>query len=163
MKIAWFKVTWLEKFILNNLPVGGEVQIMRFSRLKLGPKLKGRERPPWKLSWATFFFLRQVFFFLSALDPWYLGQNKVSTVAPLYALLRIRNRAKTKDTNFVQKSFNPEARLPRFDSSFFSFFLFHFIIIIYLFILINFFDFFFIFSFFWFFDFLFFLDCVCPN
>ena len=56
MKITRFKATWLENFILNNLPACGEVQIMTFSRSKLSPKLKGRKRPPWKPSWATFLF-----------------------------------------------------------------------------------------------------------
>ena len=32
--------------ILNNLPAGGEVQIMTFSNSKIGSKLKGRKRPP---------------------------------------------------------------------------------------------------------------------
>ena len=57
--------TWLENLILNSLPAGGEVQIMTFSRSKIGPKLKGRKQPPRKSSWTTFllfaisFFLRQ--------------------------------------------------------------------------------------------------------
>ena len=141
---------------------------MTFSRSKLGPKLKGREWPPWKSSWATFFFSRQVFFFLGVLDQLYPRQNEMSTAAPLCALLRIKNKAKTKDINFVRKSFNPEARLPLFYSSFFIFF---FILLLFIYFdwffwisfwFFPFFDFFWFFDF-WFFEFLFFSWLCVPK
>ena len=49
----------------------------------------------------------------------------MSTAALLCTFLRIKNRAKTQDTNFVQKSFNPNARfLILFIFSLFNFFYF---------------------------------------
>ena len=43
MKISLFKLLCLENLILNKLPTGEEVQIIPFSRLKVGPKLEVRK------------------------------------------------------------------------------------------------------------------------
>ena len=63
MRIAWFMATSLENLILNNLPVGEKVQIMPFSRSKIGPKLEVREQPPWKSSLSHFLLSAISFFF----------------------------------------------------------------------------------------------------
>ena len=82
--------------------------------------------------------------------------------SPLYTFLRIRNRAKIQDTNFVQKSFNPNARfLILFIFSFFIFFSFFFLNF-FGFFLFLFFDFFWIFSFL-FFGFFFTTSRGCPH
>ena len=67
MRIAWFMATWLENLILNNLPAGEEVQIMPFSRSKIGPKLEVRKQPPQKMPWTTFLLSTISFFFLAHL------------------------------------------------------------------------------------------------
>ena len=61
--MALFKLLWLENLILNKLPAGEEVQIMSFSRSKIGPKLEVRKQPPQKMPWTTF-FLSAISFFL---------------------------------------------------------------------------------------------------
>ena len=166
MQIARFKATWLENLILNNLLLGGEVQIMTFSRSKLGPKLKGREWPPWKSSWATFFFSRQVFFFLlGAFDPLYPGQMRCLQL-PLfmhYWESRIRQRPKTPIL------FENHSTLKHGSHSFILHFFIYFFILLLLFIYFGWF-FWISFDFFPFFEFFFlifwisfFLDCVCPN
>ena len=132
------------------------------------PKVEGKKSTPSKVVLNHFSSSRDKFFSLDTLDPWCLRQNLVSTATPLCTFLRSRNRAKTQDTNFVQKSFNPNARsLILF---IFSFFLFHFLFFLFFwffslffswifdliffdFFYFSFFDFFLIFSFwfFWFF------------
>ena len=72
------------------------------------------------------------------------GQNWASTAAPLYALLRIRNRVKKKDAHFVQATGNKLFSFFPFWIFVFLFFLFSFFIIII----------FWIFFFFYFLDFL---------
>ena len=87
----------------------------------------------------------------------------MSTAAPLCTFLRIRNRAKTQNTNFVQKSFNPNAQfLILFIFSLFIFFIFSlsifwiYLFSIFLFLFFYFFlDFFFYFFYFPFFYFFF--------
>ena len=59
-----------------------------------------------------------------------VGQNLASTAAPLYVLLRIRNRVKTKDAYFVQ---NYWKQILSFFFSFFDFFGFSFFMIFWIF------------------------------
>ena len=99
-----------------------------------------------------FFFLRQVFFFRRTWSM--VSQTKLGVYnCPSLHILRIRNRTKTQDTNFVQKSFNPNARF--LILFIFSFFIFIFIFIFFLFLFLIFWFFYFlIFSFlFFFYDF----------
>ena len=105
------------------------------------PEVEGKKTTSLKVI-LSHFLLFATSFFLGTLDPSCPRKNQVSTAALLCTFLRIKNRAKTQDTNFVQKSFNPNAR-------FFILLIFSFLI---------FFSLFFFFYCFGFFLFLFFLD-----
>ena len=82
----------------------------------------------------------------------YPGQNGASTAAPLYTLLKIRNRVKTKDAHFVQDYWK------RTIFPFFWFFFWIFLFYFFLDFLFLFFSWIFLFYFFGFFLFPLFLD-----
>ena len=109
MRIAWFMATWLINLILDNLPVGEEVQIMTFCRSKICLKLKGREQPLWKSSWATFFFPRQFFF----RHTWSMMSRTKLGVYSCPSLHISENQEEGKDPRqqFCPKISNPNARL----------------------------------------------------
>ena len=70
-------------------------------QVETNPEVEGKKTSSLKVILSHFSSFRDKFFFLGELDQQQPEKNEMSTAVTLCTFLRIKNRAKTKDTDFV--------------------------------------------------------------